>query len=85
MCCMVIYLQMFHTSMKTLVYLQQGLFTLFPRASAKANKTKSFTYNLDAYCTCRDVYFEEDIEKDESYFKAQCCSYDDWFHRKCLC
>ena len=52
---------------------------------AKANKRKRFTYNLDAYCTCRDVYFEEDIEKDKSYFMAQCCSYDDWFHRKCLC
>ena len=41
-------------------------------------------YNLDVYCTCQDVYFEEDIEKDEGYFMAQCCSCDDWFHRKCL-
>ena len=64
--------------------LQQDSFTLFPRASAEACKTRSFTYNLDVYCTCRDVYFEEDIEMDEGYFMAQCCSCDDWFHRKCL-
>ena len=41
-------------------------FRIFSRASAEASKTRSFTYNLDVYCTCQDVYFEEDIEKDES-------------------
>ena len=66
------------------IYLQQDSFTLFRRASAKACKTRSFTYNLDFYCTCRDVYFEDDIEKDEGYFMAQCCSCYDWFHRKRL-
>ena len=39
-------------------------------------------YNLNVYCTCQDVYFEEVIEKDEGYFMAQCCSCDD--HRNCL-
>ena len=39
-------------------------FRIFSRASAEASKTRSFTYNLDVYCTCQDVYFEEDIEKD---------------------
>ena len=61
------------------IYLQQDSFTLFPRASAEACKTRSFTYNLDVYCTCRDVYFKVDIEKDESYFMC-----DDWFHSMCL-
>ena len=53
-----------------LICLQQDSFTLFPGASAAACKTRSFTYNLNVYCTCRDVCFEEDIEKDESYFMA---------------
>ena len=61
------------------ICLQQGSFTLFSRASAEACKTRSFTYNLDVYCTCRDVYFKVDIEKDESYFMC-----DDWFHSMCL-
>ena len=38
------------------ICLQQDSFTLFPRASAEACKTRSFTYNLDIYCTCRDVH-----------------------------
>ena len=59
------------------ICLQQDLFTLFPRVSADACKTRSFTYNLDVYCTSRDVYFEEDTEKDEGYFMAQCCFCDD--------
>ena len=66
------------------ICLQQDSFTLFPRASAEACKTRSFTYNLDVYCICRDVYFEEDIKKDEGYFMAQCSSCDDWFHKNCL-
>ena len=66
------------------ICLQQDSFTLFPRASAEACKTRSFKYNLDVYCTCRDVYFEEDIKKDEGYFMAQCSSCDDWFHKNCL-
>ena len=59
------------------ICLQQSSFTSFPRASAEACKTRSFTYNLDVCCTCLDVYFEEDIEKDEGYFIAECCSWDD--------
>ena len=66
------------------ICLQQDLFPLFPRASAEAYKTRRFTYILDFYYTCRNVYFEEDIEKDRGYFMVQCCSCDDWFHRKGL-
>ena len=67
-----------------LIWLQQDSSTLFPRASAKAWKTGSFMYDLDAHCTCREVYCEEDFEMCEGYFMAQCCSCDGWFHRKCL-
>ena len=59
------------------ICLQQSSFTSFLRASAEACKTINFTYNLDVHCTCRDVYFEKDIEKDEGYFMAQCCSCND--------
>ena len=59
------------------ICLQQSLFTLFARASPEACKTRNFTYNLDVCCTCRDVYFKEDIENDKGYFMAQCCSWDD--------
>ena len=77
---------MFHTSMKKCenTCLQQGSFTLFTTASAEASKTRNFTYNLDVHYTYRDVYFEEDIRKDEGYFMAQYCPCDDWIHRKCL-
>ena len=63
------------------ICLQQGSFTLFPRASAEASNSRSFTYNLDVYCTCWDLYFDEDVEKDKGYFMGQCCSCDDWFQR----
>ena len=43
------------------ICLKQDSFTLFPRPSEDACKTKKFTYNLDVYCTCRDEYFEKDI------------------------
>ena len=59
------------------ICLQQSSLTLFPRVSVEACKTRSFTHNLDVYCTCRDAYFEEDIEKDKGHFMAQCCSCDD--------
>ena len=59
------------------ICLQQSSFTSFPRASGEACKTRSFAYNLDVYCTCQELYFEEDIERDEGYFMAQCCSCDD--------
>ena len=68
----------------TCFFLKWGLFPLFLRAGAEASKRSSFTYNLDVYRTCWNIYFEEDIEKDKGYFTAQYYSCDDQFHRKCL-
>ena len=65
-------------------FFKWGLFPLFLRAGAEARKRSSFTYNLDVYRTCWNIYFEEDIKKDKGYFTAQYYSCGDWFHRKCL-
>ena len=35
------------------------------------------------FCICRDVFFEEDLEKKPENFTAECSKCGEWYHRKC--
>ena len=66
-----------------LTSVQLGEFTPFPKSSKRAprNRSENFCYNV--YCSCRDVFFDDDCDEDSGLFMAMCCVCQEWFHRRC--
>ena len=48
------------------------------------SKTSKFVYKVcEVFCICRDVFFEEDVEKEPENFMAECSTFGEWYHCKC--
>ena len=50
-----------------LVYLQLEKFSQFPKINKGVYRCKSVPLFFDAYCICREAYFDDDIKSDEAY------------------
>ena len=57
----------------------------FPQENMSAKSTPStIVYKVyEVFCICRDVFFEEDVEKELENIMAECSKCGEWYHRKC--
>ena len=46
-------------------------------------KSKPSKIVYKVFCIYRDVFFEEDVEKEPEKIMAECSKCGEWFHRKC--
>ena len=49
----------------------------------KSKPSKIILKLYEVFCTCRVVFFEEDVEKESGNFMAECSTCGEWYHRKC--
>ena len=48
------------------------------------SKPSKIVYKVyEVFCKCRDVFFEEDVDKEPENFMAECSKCGEWYHRKC--
>ena len=48
------------------------------------SKPSKIVYKVyEVFCICKDVFFEEDVEKEPENFMAECSNCGEWYHRKC--
>ena len=64
--------------------LEEEEFTLFPRSHKHTKLSKGHIIYVDIYCICRSPFYEEDSERDENLFMAECVKYGDRYHKICL-
>ena len=64
--------------------LEEEEFTLFPRSHKHTKFSKRRIIYVDIYCICRRPFFEEDSERDEHLFMAECVKCGDRYHKICL-
>ena len=60
--------------------------TEFPKTNEWLARTKDKTlFEIhEVFCSCRDVFFEDDVKRDPKNFMAECCNCGEWFHQKCM-
>ena len=60
--------------------------TEFPKTNEWLARTKDKTIfeTHEVFCSCRDVFFEDDIKRNPKNFMAECCNCGEWFHQKCM-
>ena len=47
------------------------------------SKPSKIVYKVyEVFCICRDVFFEEDVEKEPGNFMAEYSKCEEWYHRK---
>ena len=51
--------------------------------SVKSKPSKIIYKVYEVFCICRDVFSEEDVEKEPENFMAECSKCGEWYHRKC--
>ena len=51
--------------------------------SVKSKPSKIVYKVYEVFCICRDVFLEEDVEKEPQNFMAKCSKYGEWYHCKC--
>ena len=51
--------------------------------SVKSKPSKIVCKVYEVFCICKDVFFEEDVEKEPENFMAECSKCEEWYHRKC--
>ena len=51
--------------------------------SLKSKPSKVVYKVYEVFCICRDVLFEEDVEKEPENFMIECSKCGEWYHRKC--
>ena len=64
--------------------LEEEEFTLFPRSHKHTKLSKGHIIYVDIYCICRSPFYEEDSERDENLFMAECVKCGEWYHKICL-
>ena len=64
--------------------LEEEEFTLFPRSHKDTKLSKGHIIYVDIYCICRSPFYEEDSERDENLFMAECVKCGDRYHKICL-
>ena len=48
------------------------------------SKSSNIVYKIcEVFFICRDVFFEEDIQKEPENFMAECSKCGEWYHREC--
>ena len=56
----------------------------FREVTKHTKLSKGHIIYVDIYCICRSPFYEEDSEKDENLFMAECVKCGDWYHKRCL-
>ena len=64
--------------------LEEEEFTLFPRSHKHTQLSKGRIFYVDIYCICRSLFYEEDSERGENLFMAECVKCGDQCHKICL-
>ena len=64
--------------------LEEEEFTLFPRSHKHTKLSKGHIIYVDIYCICRSPFYNEDSERDENLFMAECVKCGEWYHKRCL-
>ena len=60
--------------------------TEFPKTNEWLARTKDKTIfeTHEVFCSCRDVFFEDDVKRNPKSFIAECCNCGEWFHQKSM-
>ena len=60
--------------------------TEFPKTNEWLARTKDKTLfeTHESFCSCRDVFFEDDVKRDPKNVMAECCNCGKWLHQKCM-
>ena len=61
--------------------LEEEEFLLFPRSYKHTKLSKGCIIYVDIYCICRSPFYEEDSQRDENLFMAECAKCGEWFHK----
>ena len=51
--------------------------------SMKSKPSKIVYKVYEVFCICKDVFFEENVEKEPENFMAECSKCGEWYRRKC--
>ena len=62
--------------------LEEEEFTLFLRIHKHTKLSKRYGFYIDIYYVFRSPFYEENNERDESLFMAECAKCGEWYHKK---
>ena len=64
--------------------LEEEEFALFLRSHKHTKLPKGHIIYVEIYCIFRSPFYEEDSERDENLFMAECVKSGDWYRKMCL-
>ena len=59
-------------------------FTFFLRSNKHLKLSTAYIIYIYFYYICRNPFYEEDSERDENLFQAECANCGEWYHKTFL-